>query len=170
MSEDVRPVLLNFLTQRYGDLKLRLSRRLGSDDLAGDALQDTWLRLQRLEQQGPILDPRSFLLRMAVNIAVDQQRSQSRVLPRGEIEALLDLPDLTPGPEQRLEDRQEMAALMNVLQRLPARRREILILVRWEGLPQKEVAARLGVSLRTVELEFKIAHDYCAARFARHKK
>lgn len=93
MSEDVRPILLNFLTQRYGDLKRRLSRRLGSDDLAGDALQDTWLRLQRLEQQGPILDPRSFLLRMAVNIAVDQQRSQSRVLPRGEIDALLDLPD-----------------------------------------------------------------------------
>lgn len=170
MSEDARPVLLDFLTQRYGDLKRRLTRHLGSVDLAGDALQDTWLRVERLKGQGPVLDPHAFLLRMATNIAVDHQRSHSRALPRGELEALLEMPDPTPGPAQTAEDRSEMDALLKVLRRLPKRRREVLILVRWEGLSHKAVAERLGVSLRTVEHELKIAHEYCAARIERHKK
>lgn len=170
MSEDVRLALLGFLTQRYGDLKRRLTRHLGSGHLAADALQDTWLRVERLQGQGPVLDPHAFLLRMAANIAVDHQRSHSRALPRGEVDALLDMPDPAPGPEQTAEDRSEMDVLLKVMQRLPRRRREVLILVRWEGLPHKEVAERLGVSVRTVEHELKIAHEFCAARMGRHRK
>ncbi len=165
-----QPILLDYLTKRYGDLKRRLTRLLGSDDLAGDALQDTWLRLQRLENQAPVLNPRAFLLRMAANIAVDNQRSHSRALPRGEVEALLDMPDPAPGPEQIAGGRAEMDALSKVIMRMPKRRREILILRRWEGLPQKEAAERLGVSVRTIEHELKRAHDFCAAHMDEKKK
>ena len=164
MSEDVRTTLLTHLTSRYADLKRRLTRVLGSDDLAGDALQDTWLRLQRLEGQSPILNPHAFLLRMAANIAVDHRRSQSRALPAGEVDALLELFDTSPGPEQIAEARSESQALARILERMPPRRREILIMVRWEGMPQKEVAQQLGISLRTVEHELKRAHDFCVSR------
>ncbi|MFJ3047944.1 RNA polymerase sigma factor [Herbaspirillum chlorophenolicum] len=164
MSEDVRTTLLSHLTNRYVDLKRRLTRVLGSDDLAGDALQDTWLRLQRLEGQSPVLNPHAFLLRMAANIAVDNRRSQSRALPPGEIDELLEISDTAPGPEQTAEARSEAQALSRIMERMPSRRREILIMVRWEGMPQKEVAQRLGISLRTVEHELKRAHDYCVAR------
>ncbi|WP_413458382.1 RNA polymerase sigma factor [Herbaspirillum huttiense] len=165
MSEDVRSTLLGHLVSRYGDLKRRLTRLLGSDDLAGDALQDTWLRLQRLDADtSPILNPHAFLLRMAANIAVDQRRSQSRALPPGEIAELLELADHAPGPAQTAEARSEVQALMLLLERMPARRREILIMVRLEGMPQKEVAQRLGISLRTVEHELKRAHDFCMSR------
>jgi len=169
MSEDVRTTLLTHLTSRYADLKRRLTRVLGSDDLAGDALQDTWLRLQRLEDQSPILNPHAFLLRMAANIAVDNRRSQSRALPPGEVDELLELSDSAPGPEQTAEARSEAQALAQILERMPARRREILIMVRWEGMPQKEVAQQLGISLRTVEHELKRAHDFCAARLDEKK-
>lgn len=167
MSEEVRLVLLDFLSQRYGELKRRLTRLLGSDDLAGDALQDTWLRLRRLEDQGPVQHPRAFLLRMAVNIAVNNLRSQSRIVPRSEVDALLDVADTAPGPAEIVEARSEMAALYKVIARMPKRRRDILVLVRWQGLPQKEVAERLGVSLHTVEHELKRAHDFCAAHMGR---
>ncbi|MCY1382412.1 hypothetical protein D9M69_704340 [compost metagenome] len=40
-------------------------------------------------------------------------------------------------------------------------------MVRWQHLPQREVAARLGISLRTVEKELKEAHDHIAARMGR---
>lgn len=170
MSEDSRPLLLNFLSQCYVDLKRRLTRIVGNDDLAGDALQDTWLRLQRLEDNDPIQNPQAFLLRMATHIAVDITRSRSRALPRSEVDALLDLPDVAPGPAQTVEGRAEMDMLLQIMQRLPARRRQILILVRWEGMPQKEVAEQLGVSVRTVEHELQHAHEFCAVRMAAAQK
>jgi RNA polymerase sigma factor (sigma-70 family) len=164
MSEEVQIVLRNFLLQRYDNFKRRLTRVLGSEELAGDALQDTWLRLERTEGLGAVQSPSAYLMRMAVNIAVDAQRSQSRMLSAEEVEALIEMPDPAPGPAQTAEDRSEMEALFKAMQRLPARRREILILVRWEGLAHREVAERLGVSLRTVEHELKRGHDFCVAR------
>lgn len=169
MSDDVQPALLEHLANRYAKLKRNLVRLVGSDDLAGDALHDTWLRLQRQEDRGPILSPSAYLLRMAVNIAVDIQRRQSRNLSTDDVEALMELSDPAPGPAQVVEDRAELEALSRIMARLPERRRQILLLVRWEGLPQKEVAERLGVSLRTVENELKRAHDFCAQMLNKQK-
>lgn len=170
MSEEVRLALLEFFSQRYADLKRGLVRLLGSDDLAGDALQDTWLRLRRLEGQAPVLNPRAFLLRMAVNIALNNLRSESRAVPRTEVDDLLEIADPAAGPERSAEARSEVQALARIIEGMPARRRDILLLVRWEGLSQKEVAERLGVSVRVVEHEVKRAQDYCAARLAGKKK
>jgi RNA polymerase sigma factor (sigma-70 family) len=169
MSEDIRPVLIDFLSQRYADLKRRLVRVLGNDDLAGDALQDTWLRLRRMEDAGPILNPRAYLLRMAVNIALNNLRSESRAVPRSEVDALLEIADPTPGPEQTVEARSEMDALLKIMTHMPQRRRDVLLMVRWEGLPQKEVAERLGMTLAAVEHELKRAQDYCTTRMAERK-
>lgn len=165
-----QPVLLDHLVKGYDQLKRRLVRRLGCADLAGEALQDTWLRLQRLGDHEPVLNPQAFLLRMAVNIAVDQQRKQGRAVPASEAEALLEVIDPAPGPEDIAQARSEAEALACVVERLPRRRREILMLVRWEGLPQKDVAQKLGISLRTVEHELRRAHDFCADHLAGMQK
>ncbi len=165
MTEEARPALLDFLTQSYGDLKRRLTRALGNDDLAGDALHDTWLQLRRMEgAKQEILNPRAFVLRMAVNTAITTLRSQNRAVPRGEVDALLDVADPAPGPEQVVAGRIELDALMGFIDTMPQRRQDILLMVRLEGMPQQDVAKRLGVSLSTVEQELKKAHLYCAAR------
>ena len=165
MTEDVRPALLDFLTQSYGDLKRRLTRALGSDDLAGDALHDTWLHLRRMEgTKEEILNPRAFVLRMAVNTAITSLRSQNRAVPRCEVEALLEVADPAPGPEQIIAARIELDTLMASVGIMPKRRQDILLLVRVQGMAQRDVAKRLGVSLSTVEQELKKAHLHCAAR------
>lgn len=74
MSEDIRPALIDFLSQRYGDLKRRLTHVLGSDDLAGDALQDTWLRLGDMEIGATVHSPEAYVYRVACNIAMDRLR------------------------------------------------------------------------------------------------
>jgi RNA polymerase sigma-70 factor (ECF subfamily) len=169
MSDNAQPALLDYLAKRYANLKLRLTRVLGNDELAGDALQDTWLRLQSKEEQGPIQSPGSYLVRMAVNIAVDIQRRQGRALSLDDVDALMEISDPAPGPARTAEGRSELQALLKIMQRLPARRREVMVMVRWEGLPQKEVAERLGISLRMVENELKRAHDFCDARMTDKK-
>ncbi|OVZ57909.1 RNA polymerase subunit sigma-70 [Pigmentiphaga sp. NML080357] len=170
-KDDARPLLRSLLVERYNDLKRQLTRRLGNAELAGDALQDTWLRLQAQDDRGGMVArPYSYLLRMAVNIAVDAQRSQTRMLSAEEIEALAELPDPAPGPVQTAEDRAQVEALLKAVQRMPERCRQVLVLVRWEGLPQVEVARRLGISVRAVEYELKKAQDLCMARIGREKR
>ncbi len=167
MTEEARPVLIDYLAKHYGTLKLRVSRLLGSSDLASDALHDTWLRLKTKEAEGPIQSPGSYLVRMAVNVAVDIQRRQGRSVPLDDIKALMVLSDPAPGPAQTAESRSELEALIQLVERMPPRRREVFILVHWEGVPQDEVAERMGCSKRTVEYELKHAHDYLTARMTR---
>lgn len=167
MAEDVLPLLRSFLVQRYGDLKRRLRRTVGNDELADDALHDTWLRLQRGEIQGPIANPQAYVMRMAVNFALEARRGQQQLLSAEDAQVLLDLvPDGAAGPERVAEDRSQLQALHEILEKMPARRRDILLLVRWEGWSQQDVAKHLGVSLRTVEYELKAGQDYCATRLA----
>ncbi|OEZ27302.1 RNA polymerase sigma factor [Variovorax boronicumulans] len=172
MAEDVRPVLMDYLSRHYDALKRQLGRALRNADLAEDALHDTWLRVndQGGSDAGPIQRPGGYLVRMAFNIALDIQRRQSRNLPFEEIDALMELADTAPGPARIAEARSQLDAVIQLLDRMPARRREVVVLVHMEGLTQPEVARRLGISLRTVEYELKHAHDYLSARMAHDKK
>ena len=64
---------------------------------------------------------------------------------------LLEIPAQDINSEERIEFRQEVETVMAALNELPEACRETLILRRIEGLPQKEVAARLKISEKTVE-------------------
>ncbi|ALS61376.1 RNA polymerase sigma factor [Pandoraea norimbergensis] len=166
MTEEVRLALMAYLSKRYGDLKRHLVRSLRNPELAEDALHDTWLRLTRLEDQETVLNPHGFLLRMATNIAINHLRSHSQQASASDIDEILEMPDPAPGPEQTADARAEMEALMRVIGRLPQRRRDVLLLVRWEGMPQKDVAAHLGVSVSVVEHELRRAQAFCAEHMA----
>ncbi|MGJ7544778.1 RNA polymerase sigma factor [Variovorax sp. LT1R16] len=169
MTEDARPILSDYLARHYGSLKRRVTQLLGNADLASDALHDTWLRLQGDDKGSPVQSPGSYLVRAAVNTALNVQRRQNRSLSLDEIESLMELSDPAPGPERLAEIRSEVQTAQKYIDRLPERRRAILLLVRWEELPHKEVARRLGVSLRVVENELKRAHDYLDAQMDNEK-
>ncbi|MBN8755609.1 MULTISPECIES: RNA polymerase sigma factor [unclassified Variovorax] len=171
MSEDTQLVLLNYLGRHYASLKQRLTRKLGNADDAGDALHDTWLRLKGNEDHGTVQNPGAYLSRMAVNIAVDVQRRQSRLLSGDEVEELLEeIEDPAPGPARTAEIRSDLDAVLTLLDRMPERRRAVALLVHAEGLTQNEAAQRLGVSLRTVEYELKRVHERVDAYLAAEKK
>src|SRR6202043_1351447 len=55
----------------------------------------------------------------------------------------------TPGPEQSLVAREELTALQAALGRLP-RCREAVVMRKIEGLPRREIAARMGIAEKTV--------------------
>ncbi|KQX90299.1 hypothetical protein ASD34_03245 [Variovorax sp. Root473] len=172
VAEDTRPVLMDYVSRHYDALKRQLGRALRNPDLAEDALHDTWLRVndKGKNEDGPIRRPGGYLVRMAFNIALDIQRRQSRNLPLDEIDALMEFADTAPGPERIAEARSQLDGVVKLLDRMPARRREVVVLVHMEGLTQPEAAKRLGVSLRTVEYELKNAHDYLSARMSDDKK
>lgn len=157
--------LMEYLLGTYDELKRRLARRLGSEELAGDALQDTWMRLSaRSGRLDPVYKPAPYLLRMAMNTVVDRQRAEHRLLSLEEVDTLMDMADPGPGPAQSAEQEIALQEMMALLQRMPERRRRILLAVRVDGLQQREVADSLGVSLRLVQRELKAAQEYLAIR------
>jgi RNA polymerase sigma factor (sigma-70 family) len=169
MTESSLAALQRRLLLRYDDLKARLTRRLGSAEIAGDALQDTWLRLERGDGIATVRNPDAFLFRIAFNIARDRLRADNRRLTTSEIEVLLNIADETPGPVQTLEARSDLQALKVIMAELPPRQRAILLAARLEGLSRLEIAARHRISVRLVQRELQEAQDYCAQRLGPSK-
>ncbi|MFL0350378.1 putative RNA polymerase sigma factor FecI [compost metagenome] len=157
--------LMDHLLGAYDELKRRLVRKLGSEELAGDALQDTWMRLStRRHRLDPVQNPAAYLLRMAMNTVIDRQRADHRLLSLEEVDTLMDMADPGPGPAQAAEQEMALEDMVGLLQRMPERRRRILLAIRVDGLQQRDVAEHLGVSLRLVQRELKAAQDYLAER------
>jgi DNA-directed RNA polymerase specialized sigma24 family protein len=100
MTEAMRAFLRRSLLASYSDLIGRLTRRLGSPDLAAEALHETYLRLEQPGNIGEVANPESYLYRAAVNTAANIRRSDSRHLGEEEIKALLDISDDAPDPER----------------------------------------------------------------------
>jgi RNA polymerase sigma-70 factor (ECF subfamily) len=117
-----------------------------------DVLQEMYAKFMNHKALDSIRYPRQYALLVARGIIIDHLR-HSRVVPissSGNLE-LLDVPELDANVEERLEFRQEVAAVTAALNEFPKLCREVLILRRIEGLSQKDVAQRLGISEKTVE-------------------
>lgn len=158
--------LRHLFLDRYEDLKARLARRLGSADLAGDAMQDTWLRLARSESVGAIESPRNYLFRIALNVAEDRRRSERRYSGSAvEADALLELADDAPSPERVVLARSDLELFRAIIAELPPRRRAIFLAARFGQVPRQEIADRMGISLRLVAKELQLALEHCVARY-----
>lgn len=155
-----------FLTS-YDDFKVRLRRRLGSEDLANDVLHETYLRVDRMETPPDIAQPNAYLYRMALNIAADRRQSDARLLTGSEVEEMLQVSDEALDPARVVGGQKEIQLLLNALYELPARRRKIFIAARLEEAPNLEISQRFGISTRMVEKEIKAALGHCAERLER---
>jgi RNA polymerase sigma factor (sigma-70 family) len=157
IAPSARDTLLDLLLTDYALLRQRLAGRLGSADAAADALQDAYVRLERSPHLGDVRNPRSYLMRMALNIASNNKRGDARHLSAAEVDALTFVPDDAPGPQQVAEARSELAAVERALARLPARRRAIFRRSWVDGASDRELAAEYGLSERTIRHELLTA-------------
>lgn len=160
-------MLRQLLVGEYAELKKHLARRLGSEDLAGEALQQTYLHLERPAQIGIISNPKRYLLTIATNIARMSFRRERRWTSLSELDAVLGFVDEAPDPLRSLEARQEIAALKVGFDELTPRRRHILVAARLEGRRLRDISAELGLSQRAVEKELKMALMLCAVKLKR---
>ncbi len=167
MSHSNRDLLRQLFVHGYDDLRARLTRRLGSAELANDVLHDTWLRLDRAAPAGELRSPKSYLIQMAFHAALTHWRGEKRQVTLSDAKIAIGLVDEAPDPERAANARTEVEALRRALAELTPRRREILLLSRLDGIVLRDIAARLGISQRLVELELKNALEHCALRLGR---
>ncbi len=149
---------------RYEELKNKLAQRLGSVELASDALQDTWLRLSFGKPAADVYNPGIICFGPHSTQRWTIADSEKRHLTAIEIDSLIELPDEAPDPARVAEGRSAIRRLEAILAELPPRQREILLAAAWTTSPRQEIADRLGVSLRLVSKELRLAQEHCLAR------
>ncbi|MCD9004769.1 sigma-70 family RNA polymerase sigma factor [Luteimonas sp. XNQY3] len=116
-----------------------------------DIVQDTYAALVSLAAVDHIDAPRAYLFTTARSILLQQLRRAKVV----QIEAVADIERLRVEdqhtPERHMSAHQELRRLHALLAALPGKCREAFVLRRVEGLTQREIAARMGISENTVE-------------------
>lgn len=160
MSETTWAELRHRLLERYDEFVRRLSRRVGSADIAREVMHETYLRFQRVGSSEPIRNPDGYIFRTAINIAKNRDVVERRYLNASEIEVLIDVPDEAPDPARVAESRSEAALLQRALSELPARRREIFEASWVDETPHLELAIRYGVHVRTIQRELEQATKF----------
>ena len=136
-------------------LRAYLSKRFPSLPDHDDLVQETYVRLLRVEDPSRLAHPKAFLFTTARNAAIDLFRRRN-VHPHdtfAETEGLIALPllDAPPSVAETMERRQRREALTAALHTLPERCREVMLLRYLDGCSGKEIADRLGISLGTVK-------------------
>jgi RNA polymerase sigma factor (sigma-70 family) len=159
--------LRQLLVGQYDELRTLLVRRLGSEDLADEALQETYLRLRRPARIGAIASPRHYLLTIATNIARMSFRRSRRWADLSELDAALGFVDESPNPEQNVLARADLEILQRAFDELTPRRRQIIFAARVEGVQVAKIAERMGISKTLVEKELRNALLFCADRIGR---
>jgi RNA polymerase sigma factor (sigma-70 family) len=167
MSETSWEALRERFIVKYESFRARLRRRLGSDDMAQESLQETWLQLAKSDGTRSVLQPDSYLFGIALNMAAGLRRAEIRYASRLEIEAATEIADEAAGPDKIVEAQFDLQALERAIGELPPRRRVILLAVRLQDVPIQTLADTLGLSRRMVEIELKRAIEYCAGRLDR---
>ena len=96
--------------------------------------------------------------------------AERRYLTGRQIEGMINLPDDKADPAAIVEARVELEFVEALIRELPRRQRDILVAARLDGLPRREIARRMGMSVSLVEKELRQAHEYCLARRTLLKK
>lgn len=140
----------------------RYFRKRGfSADVADDYTQDVLLRMLKLQDRSRIDNPEAYVFRVAAAVIADRARRDGvRASKLHDCTDDVILADEEPSAERVLNSRQQLERLKEVLDEMPARRREILMLSRMDGLSYSQLAARYGVTVSAIEKQMMkaIAH------------
>ncbi len=128
-----------------------LSRVTGDRTAAEDLVQDVFVRV--LKYRRTYRDDSCFeawLYRIARNARADHFRQRRAAEPLGNRE--LDLPALTPGPQQQLEARRDAESVKRALDQLPDDKRELLVLAKYRDMRYERIAEILEIEVGTVKV------------------
>jgi RNA polymerase sigma-70 factor (ECF subfamily) len=152
---EARAHLRDYVTELYSLRWNKIFRRAWevcrNTATAEEVVQEAFLRLyQHLASGRPIGNHLHWMLTVARNLAIDSVRTSGREChePKSSAELVPEsVPDSAPTPEEALLDRERSAEFNRLLARLAGTQRECLLL-RASGVPFREIARNLGISMR----------------------
>jgi RNA polymerase sigma-70 factor (ECF subfamily) len=143
---------LGVLFERYHGMLLNFFVRMtGNRHISEDLVQDVFFRMLKYrhtyrEQSNFV----TWMYKIARHVRFDDLRKRKREVLLEEKD--LDHPSHDPVPGENLEKHQEIRILKGALDRLPAEKREVLVLSRFQLLKYDEIAEILGCETGTVKV------------------
>ncbi|WP_281044079.1 RNA polymerase sigma factor [Sphingomonas oryzagri] len=120
-----------------------------------DVVQESYCRIATLTRVEHIDDPRRYLFRTARNVVLEQIRRE-RVVSIEAASGLAELeqaPEDGGSPERVVAGRRALERVERLIEALPDRARQVFRLRKIDGVPQREIAQRLGLTETVVENE-----------------
>lgn len=124
-----------------------------AEDLVLQAFATLWVRRAQLD---PHRSPKGYLYSVAYRSFIDEKRKRhlhTEYLDDIKQEALR-----IPISESDDTVEKNIQKVMSIIDTLPDRCREILLLSKIQGLKYKEIAQKLDISVKTVESQMRIAY------------
>ena len=144
---------LGTLVEQYATTLYRVAYSvLRNAEDAEDAVQEAFLRvLRHRETLGEVRDHRVWLIRIVWNIVLDRKR---RAKTRPETDDVAEMERVLPAgglsAEQRAAAAQHHARVLALVETLPGKEREVLVLSAFDELSSVEIAAVLGITESSV--------------------
>ena len=133
-------------------LKRFIGRYLNNAQDIEDVTQEAFLRAYGAEKKTEVRQPKSFLFRIAKNVAITQLRSKSRqITDYIEDQASNDVLVTEWSTEDEVMAQQKLGIHCEAVAALPPKCRRVYLLRKVYGLSHKQIAARLQISTSTVE-------------------
>ena len=127
-------------------------RVAGNREVARDIVQEVYAELLSGERWRTARDPKAFVLRIVYCRSVDWLNDQ-KVVPIHELPSYESLAHADGAPDafDVLAGREELSAVLEALDALPPRCRQVVTLRRFQDLSPPEIARRLGLAVDTVD-------------------
>jgi RNA polymerase sigma factor (sigma-70 family) len=160
------PLSADSFRRFYGDILHYLRKRTDNPSDAADMTQDVFTQWLDYGDRAKVEQPRAFLFQMARNLLRDHWRRQKvrHIVQPNQETGLEPVTDDQHDPMAGAQRLQRLEQLKGVLAELSPRRREALMLHRFEGLSQAQIAERMGISLSMVEKHIAFALLHCKRR------
>ncbi len=171
-EEQALAALLNELVAEYSPTLYRVAYSvLRQAEDAEDAVQEAFLRaLRHSEMLGEVRNHRVWLIRIVWNIVLDRKR---RAKTRPETDDVDELTRVLPASGMTAEERavaaQHHARVLGLVETLPDKEREVLMLSAFEELSSVEIASVLGITESSVRSRLFRARNLMADLLGRQR-
>ena len=171
-----KPLGLSRISQAFIEhntfLKKFLKRFLQREQDIEDVVQEAYLKAYSAEQiRGGIEQPKAFLFSIAKNLAINELTRKSRQMTGYIEECHIPLQlEISDSVESEVEGQESLGIYCEAVAALPEKCRRVYLLRKVHGLPHKDIAERLGVSLSTVEKHLRLGTLSCRDYIRRHNE
>lgn len=132
----------------YGAIRNYLYFKTGDEGMAEDIAQDTFVKLWENRHKIERKTVKSYLYTIAGNLAINQlKRQQLQYKFMNQVEMHQDNLD----PDYLMRMKEFDAKLQEVIASMPEGSREVFLMNRLEDLKYREIAERIGITVKAVE-------------------
>jgi RNA polymerase sigma factor (sigma-70 family) len=165
----MKEVPVDEVTQIFQSIRLSIFRTVAKIVPIGDVedvVQETYVRMLLVDEPSKIENPKSYLFKIARNLALDSVKSAASRLTESWDDSM-DGDAVGPSHDydetfERAASSEEFGHFCEAVRQLPKQARRVFVLKKVYGYSQREIARELGIAESTVEKHISLAVRRCS--------